>query len=206
MGSRCSPLAQKDCGGSARSSRVAPTGPRDGPIDAPAEKASGKGPPAIAVVWQAEFGVWTQVQAAVRDIETALRYFRRNRGFFAFSVVNLALGIAATTSALGVAETLFCSPHHPIRTAMPGGAAKRQRKGRAAGGPSSILVSDSVAKRHWKGRKPLGRRVSFGEGPGDWQITVVGIAEDVRYAGPEKDPTVDIYSPLGGCSRNRPSH
>ncbi len=65
------------------------------------------------------------------------------------------------------------------------------------GAPRSILVSDSFAKRYWKGRDPLGRRMSFGEAYGDWQMTVVGVAGDVRYSGLESGPTVDIYLPQG---------
>ena len=65
------------------------------------------------------------------------------------------------------------------------------------GAPRSILVSNSFANRYWQGRDPLGRRVSFGEAFGDWQMTVVGIAGDVPYSGLEMGPTVDIYLPQG---------
>ena len=65
------------------------------------------------------------------------------------------------------------------------------------GAPRSILVSDSFAKRYWRGRDPLGRRISFGEAFGDWKMTVVGVAGDVRYSGLEVGPTVDIYLPQG---------
>lgn len=57
-----------------------------------------------------EFGTVAQFHATVRDIGTALRYFRRNRGFFAVSVVNLALGIGATTAVFSVAEALLLRP------------------------------------------------------------------------------------------------
>ena len=57
-----------------------------------------------------EFVTATQFQATVRDISAALRYFRRNRGFFAVSVVNLALGIGATTAVFSVAEALLLRP------------------------------------------------------------------------------------------------
>ena len=57
-----------------------------------------------------DFGTVSQFQAAVRDISTALRYFRRNPGFFAVSVVNLALGIGATTAVFSVAAALLLRP------------------------------------------------------------------------------------------------
>ena len=63
------------------------------------------------------------------------------------------------------------------------------------GAARSILVSDSFAKRYWSGRDPLGRRISFGEDPEDWHMTVVGVAGDVRYSGLEVGPTVEIYLP-----------
>ncbi len=63
------------------------------------------------------------------------------------------------------------------------------------GAPRGILVSDSFAKRCWKGLEPLGKIISFGEAFRDWQMTVVGVAGDVRYSGLETGPTVDIYLP-----------
>ncbi len=65
------------------------------------------------------------------------------------------------------------------------------------GAARSILVSESFAKRYWKGRDPLGGQVSFDEARGAWKMTVVGVAGDVRYAGLEMAPTADIYLPQG---------
>jgi hypothetical protein len=60
------------------------------------------------------------------------------------------------------------------------------------GAARSILVSESFAKRYWPARDPLGRYVSFGEGPGAWKMTVVGVAGDMRYSGLETGPTFDV--------------
>ena len=57
-----------------------------------------------------ESGIVAQFKATVRDISAALRYFRRNPGFLAVSVVNLALGIGATTAVFSVAEALLLRP------------------------------------------------------------------------------------------------
>jgi putative ABC transport system permease protein len=65
------------------------------------------------------------------------------------------------------------------------------------GAARSILVSESFAKRYWPGRDPLGRWVSFGKAFGDWKMTVVGVAGDVRYSGLETGPTADLYIPQG---------
>ena len=57
-----------------------------------------------------EFGTVAQVRSIVRDIGTACSYFRRNLGFFAVAVVNLGLGIGATTAVFSVAEALLLRP------------------------------------------------------------------------------------------------
>ena len=67
-------------------------------------------------------------------------------------------------------------------------------EGLQRGGPRSIMVSESFAQRYWPNLNPLGRHISFYD---DWQMTVVGIAGDVRYSGLETDPTVEIYLPQG---------
>lgn len=56
-----------------------------------------------------------------------------------------------------------------------------------------IVVSTAFANRYWPGENPLGKRIGS---PGRWE-TVVGVAGDVRYAGLEADPTVDVYYPQG---------
>ena len=73
-----------------------------------------------------ESGTVTQFQGTVRDISTALRYFRRNLGFFAVSVVNLALGIGATTAVFSVAEALLLRPPPYPDSDQAGHAAKRR--------------------------------------------------------------------------------
>ena len=98
-------------------------------------------------------------------------------------------------------------PKYGIRVVSPGFLATMQIPivaGRAfeardeqRGAACNILVSDSFAKRYWKGRDPLGRRMSFGEALGDWPMVVVGVVGDVRYSGLETGPTVDIYLPQG---------
>ena len=55
----------------------------------------------------------------------------------------------------------------------------------------SIVVSTTFANRYWPGQNPLGKRIGS---PDRWE-TVVGVAGDVRYAGLETDPTVDVYYP-----------
>ena len=55
----------------------------------------------------------------------------------------------------------------------------------------SIVVSAAFANRYWPREDPLGKRIGSAE---RWE-TVIGVAGDVRYAGLEADPTVDVYYP-----------
>jgi putative ABC transport system permease protein len=70
------------------------------------------------------------------------------------------------------------------------------------GFPRSVVVSRSFANRYWPDRDALGKRIGVdqvraGLRPQSeiWWMTVVGVVGDVRYAGLETDPTVDVYYP-----------
>ena len=93
-----------------------------------------------------------------------------------------------------VSPGYFATMRIPIVAGRPFEA--RDEEGQR-GAARTILVSDSFAKRYWRGLDPLGRRISFGGSYSDWRMTVVGVAGDVRYSGLETGPTVDIYIPLG---------
>jgi putative ABC transport system permease protein len=51
-----------------------------------------------------------RVDTLAQDLRSALRYLRRNRGFFVVTVAILALGIGATTAVFSVSETLLLRP------------------------------------------------------------------------------------------------
>ena len=93
-----------------------------------------------------------------------------------------------------VSPGYFATMQIPIVAGRP--FEPRDEEGQVGGG-RTVLISDSFAKRYWRGLDPLGRRISFGGGYSDWKMTVVGVAGDVRYSGLETGPTVDIYIPLG---------
>ncbi len=65
--------------------------------------------PVTNEAWREQAGSpW--LKSTIQDIGGALRYFRRNRGFFVVAVVILALGIGATTAVFSMAETLLLRP------------------------------------------------------------------------------------------------
>ncbi len=61
-------------------------------------------------------------------------------------------------------------------------------------GTEVAIVNESLAKRLWAGKDPLGHRVSFDNGE-SW-ITIVGIAGDVRQYGLASGPSDAVYAPL----------
>ena len=66
------------------------------------------------------------------------------------------------------------------------------------GGPEVALVSQSAAQRYWKGKDPVGARITFGD-PADQDVrwmTVVGVVGDVRQEGPAAAAYPQIYVPL----------
>ena len=65
-----------------------------------------------------------------------------------------------------------------------------------ASAPLVAIVSDTLARRYWPGRSPLGGRVRQGdEPPGLWR-TVVGVVGDVRNDDADQPPLPYLYLPL----------
>jgi predicted permease len=65
-----------------------------------------------------------------------------------------------------------------------------------AGAPLVVIVSETLAKRFWPDRSPLGARLRQGdEPPGTWR-TVVGVAGDVRNDDADQPPLPYLYLPL----------
>jgi len=62
-----------------------------------------------------------------------------------------------------------------------------------AGAPRVIVVNETMARRFWPGGSVVGRRVRLG-GDRDW-TTVVGVVEDVRHRGLDKDVRPEMYRP-----------
>ena len=54
-----------------------------------------------------------------------------------------------------------------------------------------VVISETMARRYWKGRDPIGGRVNLGR----W-ATVIGVAADVEYAGPSAPPVAYMYLPV----------
>lgn len=67
----------------------------------------------------------------------------------------------------------------------------RQRSG-------AVLVSRSIAERHWPNDAPLGARITAGRIEEGQFTEVVGVAGDVRAFGMDQDPIDAVYQPMLG--------
>jgi putative ABC transport system permease protein len=70
-----------------------------------------------------------------------------------------------------------------------------------AHGKKVAVINETMARRFWPGRAPIGRRVVFGVDFGstgafaEEQREIVGIVGDVRQSGLDKDPAPALYLP-----------
>jgi predicted permease len=60
------------------------------------------------------------------------------------------------------------------------------------GQPLAIVINETMARRYWAGRDPIGAHVEFGSGP----AVVVGIAKDGKYGQLNEAPRNYMYVPL----------
>ncbi|HVD94477.1 MAG TPA: ABC transporter permease [Vicinamibacterales bacterium] len=58
--------------------------------------------------------------------------------------------------------------------------------------PGAVLVNETLARRYWAGRSPLGAKLNLN----DLEATVVGIVADVRHRGPSVPPEAEMYIPF----------
>ena len=92
-------------------------------------------------------------------------------------------------------STRFVHPGYFGAMAIPLVEGRRFDDRDSAGAPPVVLVSRSVARRHWPSASPVGARVSF-EGPqGPW-LEVVGVVGDTRESGLENPVAAVVYSPM----------
>jgi putative ABC transport system permease protein len=61
-----------------------------------------------------------------------------------------------------------------------------------AGTPLAVVINETMARRYWSGRDPIGGRVDFGGGP----AVVVGVARDGKYSRLNEEPRSYTYLSL----------
>jgi predicted permease len=65
------------------------------------------------------------------------------------------------------------------------------------GAPPVVIVDETLARRHWPGENPVGRRVLLSGASGPIPHDVVGVAGDVRAHGLEEPVQGGMYLPFG---------
>jgi putative ABC transport system permease protein len=63
-------------------------------------------------------------------------------------------------------------------------------------GSGVIVISKRAADTYWPGQDPIGRRLAYGTNPNPerW-FTIIGVAGDIKSAGPGQPPQVILYAP-----------
>ncbi|MET0397799.1 MAG: ABC transporter permease [Longimicrobiaceae bacterium] len=61
--------------------------------------------------------------------------------------------------------------------------------------PGAVVINESLARRYWPGRSPLGARFTLGGEAGPGMVTVVGVVRDVRHAALGEPPRAEMYVP-----------
>ena len=81
---------------------------------------------------------------------------------------------------------------HVMRMRLLGG--RTFGSGDGHGTPDVAIVNESLAQMVFRGRSPLGQRVSFGPDPAPWR-EVVGVVADARNDNLEEEPAPEIFVP-----------
>ena len=58
--------------------------------------------------------------------------------------------------------------------------------------PTVVLVNQTLARQHWPGEDPIGRRIRLGRGA-EGMMTIVGVVSDIRHFGPAAPPRPEFY-------------
>jgi putative ABC transport system permease protein len=59
--------------------------------------------------------------------------------------------------------------------------------------PAVVIVNETLARQHWPGAEPVGRRLRIGRGTSNPWMTVVGVVSDIRHLGPSTAPRPELY-------------
>ncbi|WP_224367415.1 ABC transporter permease [Hyalangium versicolor] len=100
---------------------------------------------------------------------------------------NMDAGAVQDAEAFAVSPGYFQAMDIPLRS----GRLIEPRDG--ASSPLVALISETLARRYWPGRDPLGARISV---DGTHWFTLVGVVGDVRAAALQQEPYPQLYLPV----------
>jgi putative ABC transport system permease protein len=61
------------------------------------------------------------------------------------------------------------------------------------GAPGVVLVNETMARRHWPGESPVGKRILMDVGDSTSALTVVGVVNDIHHDALDAPPKVELY-------------
>ena len=93
-----------------------------------------------------------------------------------------------------VAHYRVVTPGYLEAMRIPLRAGRRFDAGDIAGRPLVALVNETLARRAWGQRNPIGSRITFGGSSSIW-AQVVGVVGDVHHSGPGTPPPAEMYWP-----------
>jgi predicted permease len=59
----------------------------------------------------------------------------------------------------------------------------------------NVVVNKTLAERYWPGENAVGKTIRRNADPASWTAAIVGVVEDVRQWGPERNPIPQVYFP-----------
>jgi predicted permease len=59
--------------------------------------------------------------------------------------------------------------------------------------PRAVVINETLARKHFAGEDPLGRRLDFGDAEKDGYWEIVGVVGDVRHEGLAEAPQPEVY-------------
>ena len=86
-----------------------------------------------------------------------------------------------------VSQDYFRTLGIPLRSGRAFGPQDR------AGAPATVIVSESMARRHWPNRDPVGTRIRLDSDPNAEYFTVIGVVGDERNDPAKPDPENAMY-------------
>ena len=96
------------------------------------------------------------------------------------------------------------SPHAAIKVVTPGyfellgiplAEGRFLNQDDDASGELAVVINQYAAERYWPGERAVGRLISYTQNEAEEPVLrrVVGVIGDVRFAGPQRDPTEELY-------------
>jgi putative ABC transport system permease protein len=159
---------------------------------------------------------WNHNAVFARDVVSAVRSLTsvedaavvqgipmREGSFYASGVVDGYLPRSAAEEPIWRVRVVSPEYWSAMQIPLLSGRRLEERDGEGERGfPRNVVISRSFASRYWPGEDALGKRIGIDQARAGlrarseiWWMTVVGVAGDVRYAGLETDPTLDVYYP-----------